>query len=78
MHGSPHVVGDVMTRSVVAVGRDASFKEVVTTMEEWKVGGPAVCQRLHDRHLPGETSPDRHHARGVLVPGGHGSDAVQV
>ncbi|MFB7293267.1 CBS domain-containing protein [Actinacidiphila glaucinigra] len=44
MHGSPHVVGDVMTRSVVAVGRDASFKEVVTTMEEWKVSALPVLE----------------------------------
>ncbi|MDX2815549.1 CBS domain-containing protein [Streptomyces sp. NPDC001902] len=44
MHGSPHIVSDVMTRSVVAVGRDASFKEIVTTMERWKVSALPVLE----------------------------------
>jgi hypothetical protein len=26
-----------MTQTVVAVGRDAPFKEIVRTMEQWKV-----------------------------------------
>lgn len=29
MHGTPHVVGDVMTRTVVTVGRGTVFKEIV-------------------------------------------------
>jgi CBS-domain-containing membrane protein len=37
MHGSPHTVGDVMTRAPVAVGSDAPFKDVVTLMDRWKV-----------------------------------------
>ncbi|MFD8815090.1 CBS domain-containing protein [Streptomyces sp. NPDC059627] len=37
MHGSPHTVGDVMTRAPVAVGRDAPFKDVVALMDRWKV-----------------------------------------
>lgn len=44
MHGSPHIVSDVMTEAVVAVGRDASFKEIVTTMERWKVSALPVLE----------------------------------
>ncbi|MDX3097885.1 CBS domain-containing protein [Streptomyces sp. ME01-24h] len=44
MHGSPHIVADVMTEAVVAVGRDASFKEIVTTMERWKVSALPVLE----------------------------------
>ncbi|GHB31810.1 hypothetical protein GCM10010306_026180 [Streptomyces umbrinus] len=29
MHGSPHLFGDVMTQTVVAVGPGATFKEIV-------------------------------------------------
>ncbi|MEU9343218.1 CBS domain-containing protein [Streptomyces sp. NPDC048278] len=42
MHGSPHTVGDVMTRAPVAVGRDAPFKDVVTLMDRWKVSALPV------------------------------------
>ncbi|MFF4116547.1 CBS domain-containing protein [Streptomyces sp. NPDC001714] len=42
MHGSPHTVGDVMTRNPVAVGRDAPFKDVVTLMDRWKVSALPV------------------------------------
>ncbi|WUD78200.1 CBS domain-containing protein [Streptomyces sp. NBC_00510] len=44
MHGSPHIVSDVMTRSVVAVGRNASFKEIVMTMGRWKVSALPVLE----------------------------------
>ncbi|WP_431961482.1 CBS domain-containing protein [Actinacidiphila sp. bgisy160] len=44
MHGSPHIVSDVMTEAVVAVGRNASFKEIVTTMEHWKVSALPVLE----------------------------------
>ncbi|MFG2302598.1 CBS domain-containing protein [Actinacidiphila glaucinigra] len=44
MHGSPHIVADVMTEAVVAVGRDASFKEIITTMEQWKVSALPVLE----------------------------------
>ncbi|GCD48186.1 CBS domain-containing protein [Streptomyces paromomycinus] len=37
-----HTVSDVMTHTVVAVGRDASFKEIVQTMEQWKVSALPV------------------------------------
>ncbi|MFK0160603.1 CBS domain-containing protein [Streptomyces sp. NPDC090493] len=44
MHGSPHTVSDVMTRAVVAVGRDAPFKDVVELMEQWKVSALPVLE----------------------------------
>ncbi|MGW3989200.1 CBS domain-containing protein [Streptomyces sp. NPDC004830] len=42
MRTSPHIVSDVMTHTVVAVGRDAPFKDVVTLMQEWKVSAVPV------------------------------------
>jgi len=44
MHGSPHIVSDVMTPTVVAVGRDAPFKDIVTLMEQWKVSALPVLE----------------------------------
>ena len=44
MPHSPHIVSDVMTHTVVAVGRDASFKEIVRTMEQWKVSALPVLE----------------------------------
>ncbi|MFE9021110.1 CBS domain-containing protein [Streptomyces sp. NPDC007808] len=44
MPETPHIVGDVMTRTVVAVGRDAPFKEIVRTMEQWKVSAMPVLE----------------------------------
>ncbi|MEU5312670.1 CBS domain-containing protein [Streptomyces sp. NPDC021562] len=44
MHGSPHTIGDVMTRSAVAVGRDAPFKDVVSLMDRWKVSAVPVLE----------------------------------
>ncbi|MDH6623098.1 CBS domain-containing protein [Streptomyces sp. LBL] len=44
MTGTPHVVSDVMTQAVVAVGRDALFKEIVRTMEQWKVSAMPVLE----------------------------------
>jgi CBS domain-containing protein len=41
---TPHIVSDVMTRTVVAVGRDAPFKEIVRTMEQWKVSAMPVLE----------------------------------
>jgi CBS domain-containing protein len=41
---TPHQVSDVMTRSVVAVGRDASFKEMVRTMGQWRVSAMPVLE----------------------------------
>ncbi|UJB46079.1 CBS domain-containing protein [Streptomyces sp. A1-5] len=42
MAHSPHTVSDVMTQTVVAVGQGASFKEIVETMEQWKVSALPV------------------------------------
>ncbi|WP_460072845.1 CBS domain-containing protein [Streptomyces sp. YKOK-I1] len=44
METGPHVVSDVMTRAVVAVGRDAPFKEIVRLMERWKVSALPVLE----------------------------------
>ncbi|EFL35762.1 CBS domain-containing protein [Streptomyces viridochromogenes DSM 40736] len=44
MHGSPHIVSDVMTHTVVAVGRDAAFKDIVEVMEQWKVSALPVLE----------------------------------
>ncbi|WP_019072592.1 CBS domain-containing protein [Streptomyces hokutonensis] len=42
MHGSPHIVGDVMTRTVATVVRGAAFKDIVRTMQERKVSALPV------------------------------------
>ncbi|MGC5561802.1 CBS domain-containing protein [Streptomyces sp. FR-108] len=42
MHGTPHVVSDVMTHAVATVDRNASFKEIVRTMQERKVSALPV------------------------------------
>jgi CBS-domain-containing membrane protein len=44
MTDTPHIVSDVMTQTVVAVGRDALFKEIVRTMEQWKVSAMPVLE----------------------------------
>ncbi|ANS70177.1 hypothetical protein SLINC_7953 [Streptomyces lincolnensis] len=44
MHGTPHIVSDVMTRTVVALGREATFKEIVRTMQQWKVSALPVVE----------------------------------
>ncbi|WP_369263616.1 CBS domain-containing protein [Streptomyces sp. R35] len=44
MSETPHIVSDVMTQTVVAVGRDAPFKEIVRTMEQWKVSAMPVLE----------------------------------
>ncbi|MFF5338483.1 CBS domain-containing protein [Streptomyces sp. NPDC013181] len=40
----PFTVADVMTKKVVAVRPDASFKEIVTAMERWKVTALPVLE----------------------------------
>ncbi|MFB8265832.1 MULTISPECIES: CBS domain-containing protein [unclassified Streptomyces] len=37
MPSTPYTVDDVMTRKVIAVALDATFKEIVTAMERWKI-----------------------------------------
>ncbi|UXY31762.1 CBS domain-containing protein [Streptomyces sp. HUAS TT20] len=44
MYDSPRTVSDVMTHTVVAVGRDAAFKDVVELMEQWKVSALPVLE----------------------------------
>ncbi|MFS4092959.1 CBS domain-containing protein [Streptomyces sp. AF1A] len=44
MKSSPHRVRDVMTHGVVAVGRDARFKDIVERLEEWKVSALPVLE----------------------------------
>ncbi|MDF3143643.1 MULTISPECIES: CBS domain-containing protein [unclassified Streptomyces] len=44
MPDTPHIVRDVMTLPVVAVGRDAQFKEIVRAMGQWKVSAVPVLE----------------------------------
>ncbi|WP_155055773.1 CBS domain-containing protein [Streptomyces blattellae] len=44
MHGTPHIVSDVMTHTVAAIGRGATFKEIVRMMQEWKVSALPVVE----------------------------------
>jgi len=44
MHGTPHIVSDVMTHTVVSVGRDAPFKEIVRLMREWRISALPVVE----------------------------------
>nr|WP_073951421.1 CBS domain-containing protein [Streptomyces kebangsaanensis] len=44
MHGSPHIVSDVMTHTVVSVGREAPFKTIVELMGQWKVSALPVLE----------------------------------
>ncbi|MGW7409977.1 CBS domain-containing protein [Streptomyces sp. NPDC054833] len=44
MHGTPHIVSDVMTRTVVALNRQATFKDIVKTMQRWKVSAMPVLE----------------------------------
>ncbi|MCX4755733.1 CBS domain-containing protein [Kitasatospora purpeofusca] len=42
MTRTPDTVADVMTRAVVAVGRDADFREVAETLRRWQVSAVPV------------------------------------
>ncbi|MFG2936999.1 CBS domain-containing protein [Streptomyces sp. NPDC048282] len=44
MHGTPHIVSDVMTTTVVSVGRGAPFKEIVRLMRDWRVSALPVVE----------------------------------
>ncbi|MEU1571246.1 CBS domain-containing protein [Streptomyces collinus] len=44
MDGALHIVSDVMTQTVVAVGREANFKEIVRLMQEWKVSALPILE----------------------------------
>ncbi|MGW2370973.1 MULTISPECIES: CBS domain-containing protein [Kitasatospora] len=42
MTSTPSTVADVMTHAVVAVGRDADFREVAETLQRWRVSAVPV------------------------------------
>ncbi|MGW2022923.1 CBS domain-containing protein [Streptomyces decoyicus] len=42
MEHTPHTVSDVMTQTVVAIGQQAPFKEIIETMAQWKVSALPV------------------------------------
>ncbi|MFE2102310.1 MULTISPECIES: CBS domain-containing protein [unclassified Streptomyces] len=44
MPDAPHIVSDVMTLPVVAVGRDARFKEIVRAMEQRRISAVPVVE----------------------------------
>lgn len=44
MHGTPHIISDVMTHTVAAVGRRATFKEIVQLLQDWKVSALPVLE----------------------------------
>jgi CBS domain-containing protein len=44
MPDTPYIVSDVMTLTVVGVGRDAPFKEIVRAMEQWRVSALPVLE----------------------------------
>lgn len=44
MHGTPHIVSDVMTHTVASVGRRAEFKEIVQLMGQRKVSALPVLE----------------------------------
>lgn len=44
MYGAPHIVSDVMTHTVAAIGPRAPFKEMVRLMRDWKVSALPVIE----------------------------------
>ncbi|MGW8507212.1 CBS domain-containing protein [Streptomyces sp. CLCI03] len=44
MPASRYTVSDVMTHTAVAIGREASYKEIVELMEQWKVSAVPVLE----------------------------------
>ncbi|MFF4350055.1 CBS domain-containing protein [Streptomyces sp. NPDC001530] len=43
-HRPPHLVSDVMTRRVVALGRTATYKDIVKAMRQWNVSALPVLE----------------------------------
>ncbi|MFI8823509.1 CBS domain-containing protein [Streptomyces sp. NPDC053431] len=41
---SRYTVSDVMTHTAIAIGRDASYKEIVALMDQWKVSALPVLE----------------------------------
>jgi CBS domain-containing protein len=60
---NPSLVGEVMTTTVVAVARGASFKEIVRTLAKWKVSGVPVLEE-HNRVIGVVTEADLLRTRG--------------
>ncbi|WP_407986723.1 CBS domain-containing protein [Kitasatospora sp. CMC57] len=80
-----NTVGEVMTHAVVAVGRDATFQEILETLQRWKVS--AVPVLAGDGRVVGVVSEadllaaeDRHAGRteGLLAGGLMSVPAVTV
>lgn len=44
MPASQYTVSDVMTHTAVAIGREASYKEIVELMDQWKVSAVPVLE----------------------------------
>ncbi|MFD8009047.1 CBS domain-containing protein [Streptomyces sp. NPDC058955] len=44
MTASRYTVSDVMTRTAIAIGRDAPYKEIVALMDQWKVSAVPVLE----------------------------------
>jgi CBS domain-containing protein len=44
MYGTPHIVSDVMSHTVAAVGRRATFKEIVRLLQDWQVSALPVLE----------------------------------
>lgn len=44
MDDTPRIVSDVMTHTVVAIGRDAPFKQIVALMEQWGISALPVLE----------------------------------
>ncbi|MFF2411667.1 CBS domain-containing protein [Streptomyces sp. NPDC058092] len=44
MAAFPYTVSDVMTHTAVAIGREASYKEIVELMHQWKVSAVPVLE----------------------------------
>ncbi|MDT0466264.1 CBS domain-containing protein [Streptomyces gibsoniae] len=87
MTGSPRRVEDVMTRAVVAVGRDAPFKDIVGLMDRWKVSALPVLEGegrvvgvvseadLLPKEAVRESDPDRY-AQARRLPEAAGAEAM--
>ncbi|MFF3510710.1 CBS domain-containing protein [Streptomyces sp. NPDC002573] len=87
MTGSPRRVEDVMTRAVVAVGRDAPFKDIVGLMDRWKVSALPVLEGegrvvgvvseadLLPKEAVRESDPDRY-AQARRLPEAAGAQAM--
>ncbi|MEV6025772.1 CBS domain-containing protein [Streptomyces sp. NPDC052036] len=87
MTGSPHRVEDVMTRAVVAVGRDAPVKDIIGLMDRWKVSALPVLEGegrvvgvvseadLLPKEAVRESDPDRY-AEACRLPEAAGAEAM--